>query len=277
MTKKSNNDAFRIDVNKVLKDKNPKLAKIIPRFLTNWLKRIIHQDDINYVINKHRDKFGLDFVDAVLDEFNIKMNVINEKNIPTQDGRYIFAANHPLGGLESLVMMKVIGRHFLNIRFLVNDILLNLKNFSPIFLPINKHGSQSKEAVRQIEEYYASDIQILSFPAGMVSRKIKGKIIDLEWKKSFIAKAKKHKRDICPIYIDGTNSNFFYNLANIRKKIGLKANIEMLYLPREMFKQKGKTITIYIGKPISYKKFDKEKNPAEWAQYVKDLVYNLSK
>ncbi|MFW6100797.1 MAG: 1-acyl-sn-glycerol-3-phosphate acyltransferase, partial [Bacteroidota bacterium] len=198
-----------------------------------------------------------------------------KKNIP-REGRFIFVANHPLGGLDGLVFGKEVGDIHPNIKFIVNDILLNIENLKPIFVPVNKHGKQSSEYVRKIEETYRSDAQILNFPAGLCSRKIYGKIVDLEWHKSFINKAKSHQRDIIPVHISGRNSNFFYNFAKIRKLVGIKSNIEMFFLPNEMFKQQDKNIVITFGKPIPHTTLDKKYTPKEWAGKIKEHVYQLS-
>ncbi len=269
------NKVFQINIEEIIKTKNPKLAKRLPKFIINRIKKIIHQDEVNQTLRNHKDKYGLEFVKAVLDDFKITIKLQGEENIP-ENGRFIFAANHPLGALESLVMMYAVSKHFEKVRFLVNDILLNLKNFDPLFVPINKHGSQSRSAMELIDKAYDSDAQILYFPAGLVSRRNKGKIEDPEWKKSFIVKAKKHQRDIIPVFLTGRNSNFFYNLASFRKLIGIKANIEMFFLSNEAFKQKGKTITVFFGKPVSYTTFDKSKSLPEWAQYVKKIVYSMN-
>ena len=186
------------------------------------------------------------------------------------DGRYIFVSNHPLGGPDGIILISFLGTRYPELKFPVNDLLLNLKNLNNIFLPVNKHGAQAKDAVSALEDAYAS-----MFPAGLVSRKQQGIIQDLEWQKSFVSKAIQHRRDIVPIFIDGRNSNFFYNLANFRKKIGLKANIEMLYLPDETFKQRNRTFTLYIGQPIEWESLDKSKKPIEWAQEIKRKVYLL--
>jgi putative hemolysin len=164
-----------------------------------------------------------------------------------------------------------------NVKFIVNDILLNLENLKPIFVPVNKHGKQSSDYVRRIEETYRSDAQILNFPAGLCSRKINGRIVDLEWHKSFINKAKSHQRDIIPVHISGRNSNFFYNFARTREWIGIKNNIEMFFLPNEMFKQQDKNIIITFGKPIPYTILDKRYSPKQWAQKIKEHVYQLKK
>ena len=264
-----------IDIDSVFKKKAGRLYPLIPKILIRYLKHITRQDEINDTINRSNEYMDLDFIDKLIEnEFGADIHVVNPENIPAK-GRYIVAANHPLGGLDGLALMHVIGKKRKDIKFIVNDILYELRNLKGLFVPINKHGRNNYESVRLIEEVYTSGQAILVFPAGLVSRRQKDKIYDLTWKKSFITKAIRHKRDIIPVHIQGKNSNFFYNLANFRKKIGLKFNIEMLYLPDEMFKQKGKSITITFGKPIPYSIFTKDKTHHEWAQKVKEHVYSL--
>jgi 1-acyl-sn-glycerol-3-phosphate acyltransferase len=264
----------QIDIKNVIRSKNPKLLKIIPGFIIKYIKRVIHEDEINIALERYKDAEGLDFVDGILKEFGARINVINPENIP-YNGRYFLASNHPLGGLDGLALMHVTGKIRKDIVFPVNDLLLYLKNLKPLFIPINKHGKNT-ENIKILEDTFASDILILYFPAGLCSRKQKGKILDLEWKNTFIKKALQHKRDIIPVHIDGRNSNFFYNLANFRKRIGIKANIEMFYLVDEMFRQFEKTINITFGKPIPYSTFDNRMKSKEWAGKVKQHVYDLT-
>lgn len=262
-------------IEQLFTSKNPGLARMIPGFIYSFLKRTIHQDDINEFITRYGNRQGLDFSDAILEYLNVSYQVVGEENLPSPEGRYIFASNHPLGGPDGIILISFLGTRYPHLKFPVNDLLLNLKNLNNIFLPVNKHGAMDKKAVMAIEDAYASNCQMIMFPAGMVSRKQHGIIQDLEWQKSFITKAIQHKRDIVPIYIDGKNSNFFYNLANFRKLIGIKANLEMLYLPDETFKNRNQTFTIYIGKTISWQTLDKSKKPAEWAEEIKKIVYRL--
>ena len=264
-----------IQLKEVIRKKSPNFAKWIPEPLFRYLKRIIHEDEINYIMRTYHDKFGLDFVDSLLKELNVTVYLEGVENIPVEEN-VIFASNHPLGGLDGVAFMQAIGKYKKNVKFLVNDILMNVSNLEPLFVPVNKLGEQSKSGVMAIENAYASDQALLVFPAGLVSRKRNGKIVDLEWKKSFINKAKKYKKDIVPVYIEGRNSNFFYNLARIRTWLGIKANIEMLYLPDEMFSQRGKRITIRIGKKIPYTTFDKRNNERQWAAIVKNMVYSIA-
>lgn len=262
-----------IDVDKVIGNKNPRLLKVLPRFLINYLKRILHQDQLNSIINRNRDKVGIEFIDAVLMEFNVKLHVLGEANI-SSNRDYVVVSNHPLGGLDGMALMLAIGR--INPRFYMtaNDFLMHIDNLKSLFIPVNKHGS-NYENVSYIKEAFESNKSILFFPAGLCSRKINKNIIDLEWKKTFLSKAKKFKKDILPVHISGRNSNFFYNLANLRKKLGIRANIEMLYLVDEMFKQDNKDIVISFGKPISIEYFDKRFSDAKWVSLVKKHVYSL--
>ena len=265
-----------LDVREVFRKKNPKGARLIPGFVYAYLKHIIHQEEINEVMPRISHLEGLEFVRAGLDHFGIHIRSFGKENIPRQ-GRFIFVANHPLGGLDGLAFAKEVGEIYPNLKFIVNDILLNIKNLEPIFVPVNKHGKQSGDYVRRIEETYRSEAQILNFPAGLCSRKIKGQIVDLQWHKSFINKARKHQRDIIPVHISGKNSNFFYNLAKIRAFLGIKTNIEMFYLPNEMFKQREKNIDLTFGQPIPHQVFDKRYTPSQWAAKIKAHVYELSK
>jgi len=194
---------------------------------------------------------------------------------PASGGRYIIASNHPLGGLDGMALMQAVGRIRQDLVFPVNDILMNVPGLQPLFIPINKHGKNT-DNVRIIDETFASDKVILYFPAGLVSRKQKGgEIRDLEWKKTFITKARRYHRDVIPVHISGQNSNFFYNLSNWRKRLGIKANLEMLYLVDEMVKQKDKPIRITFGDPIPWTTFDKTRTDSQWAEWVKGIVYLL--
>jgi len=265
---------FKIDIKEVIRKKNPTLAKMMPGFVVSFMKRLIHEDEVNRIIYDYRDRYGLDFVRSILEDMKVTYSMEGLEKVP-MNGRYIFASNHPLGGFDGLVLMDAIGTLFSEIRFIVNDILLNLKNFAPIFVPVNKHGRQSVEYAHLIEETYSSDAQMIYFPAGLCSRKIKGKITDPKWNKNFVQKAVQYHRDIVPVYFEGYNSNFFYNLANLRKKFRIKANIEMTFLVDEFFKQKGGHLNLKFGVPILHTTFDKSKNYDHWTEFVREKVYDM--
>lgn len=262
-----------IDIERVIAGKNPHLLKMIPGFLISYLKRVIHQDKLNESLYRLRDIHGLEFVNTILKEFNVNVLVKGESNLLLA-GRFVAVANHPLGGLDGMALMQEVGKIKKDIVVPSNDFLLLLPNLRPLFIPVNKHGSNAGN-IAVFDETFSSDKSMLYFPAGLCSRKIKGKIIDLEWKKTFLSKARKFNRDIVPVHISGRNSNFFYNLANLRKWLGMKANIEMLYLVDEMFKQDNKDIVITFGKPIPISTFDKRMNDNKWAARIREHVYKL--
>ncbi|MFR9165550.1 MAG: 1-acyl-sn-glycerol-3-phosphate acyltransferase [Dysgonomonas sp.] len=266
-----------IDLDAVVKEKAPGIYNKLPKFVLSYLKKKIHQDELNEILTIYADKDGVDFMSSVIGYFKLNLKVIGLDKID-KNGRYIFASNHPLGGLDGICLSAIVGERFdKKIKYPVNDFLLYIRNLRSIFIPINKHGSQSKDAANQMNEAFESDNQIITFPAGLCSRKINGKIVDLEWKKMFIQKAVETKRDVIPVYFQAANSNFFYRFANIRKALGIKFNVEMVFLPDEMFKNKGKTFVVIFGEPIPWQTFDKSKSQKEWAQTVKSTAYALSR
>jgi len=268
------NEQF-LNLEKVIEEKNPRLSKLIPGFVLRYIKRITRLDDLNEFLARQHDQYGLDFARVSIEEMEVTLIIRGKENIPAGK-RFIVAANHPLGGPDGMALIHVVGQVQKDVIFPVNDILMNVENLKEMFVPINKHGSNAQN-VKLIEDAFASDVAMLYFPAGLCSRKQSGRVVDLEWKKTFITKAIKHKRLIVPVHVDGKNTNFFYNLANLRKWLGIKVNIEMFYLVSEMYKQKGKTITFTFGKPIPFETFDKRHNHREWAARVKDYVYKLKK
>ena len=269
-------DFFLVDLDKIIQEKAGKKAKYIPGFVKSWLKRTIHQDEVNSFLTRSRDKVGVPFLDECVKYLEMTLHVEGLENLP-HDGRlFTFVSNHPLGGQDGVALGSIIGNAFDGkVKYLVNDLLMNLHGLAPLCIPINKTGSQSKQFPKMVEAGFKSDNHILMFPAGLCSRKQNGVIRDLEWKKTFIVKSVETQRDVVPIHFSGQNSEKFYRLANICKKLGIKFNIAMLYLVDEMYKNVGKEFTVTFGKPIPWQTFDKSKTPAQWAQYVQDIVYKL--
>ena len=273
----------KIDVDKIFQAKNPGLYRLLPGFIFSLLKRIIHQDEINSFLERNEHKYDFDFIKASIVEFGITEKVIGLENIPLS-GAPVLAANHPLGAMDFMTMMNAIGERRKDVKALVNDILLNLHNLKNLFAGVNKVGKTSAESLQEVESVFSSDNLSITFPAGLVSRKQfpngffgKSAIEDLEWKKAFITRAKRHKKNVVPVYIGARNSDFFYNFSLWRKRLGIKANIEMLYLVDEMYKQKGKTITVIFGEEIPCETFDKRFSDAQWAEKVKQHVYSMGK
>ena len=274
MTDMEKNQVAYIDLEKIVKSKLPK--RKLPKFIINYLKKIVHIDEINHIFKTYPEARNLEFIKNILDYLHISYSVEGLENLPKDGGKYIFASNHPLGGLDGIVLASVLGMEYDGkLRLLTNDILLFIDPLREMFIPVNKVGSQGKENVEKLNAFYESDDNLITFPSGKCSRKTKGKIVDPEWKKNFIAKAVQHKRDVVPIYFEGRNSNFFYNLANIRTSLGIKLNVEMLYLADEFFKQRGVHFVVKIGKPIPWQTFDKSKSQHQWADWVKGLVYEM--
>lgn len=267
-----------LDINEVIKKKAGKKARFVPKCLCKWLKAIIHQDELNAFIVSEGDKQGVPWLMDCIDFLDMKLEIAGKENLPDKgDGRrYTFVSNHPLGGQDGVALGAILGQHYDGqVKYLVNDLLMNLYGLAPLCIPINKTGAQSRNFPAMVEAGFASDNNIIMFPAGLCSRKQKGVIRDLEWQKTFITKSVETQRDVVPIHFSGSNSNRFYRIANLCKLFHLKFNIAMLFLVDEMFKNRHKTFTITIGKPIPWQTFDKSRKPREWAQYVRNIVYEL--
>lgn len=266
---------FLLDIDMILRSKAAKYYKYIPGFLKSYLKRIIHQDELNVFLEESKDKVGVPFLYACMEFLDAKVDVKGLESIP-KDRLFTFVSNHPLGGQDGVALGYILGNYYDGkVKYLVNDLLMNVRGLAPLFIPINKTGKQSRDFPMMVEKGFKSDNHLIMFPAGLCSRRQKGVIRDLPWSKTFIVKSVRTHRDVVPVFFEGRNSNFFYNLANLSKKIGIKVNIAMLYLVDEMFKNRHKTFTVTFGKPIPWQTFDKSKNPAEWAEYVKEEVYKL--
>jgi len=263
-----------INIKEIFLKKNPKLAKKLPGFVYRYINRIMHIDEINELLANHGNESGIEFARSMVKHFNVNETINGIENLP-KSGRFIFASNHPLGGFDALLILCNIDRLLGETITLVNDVLMSLPQLTPIFVPVNKHGGHSKDVIRQIHEAYSSDKQILIFPSGYASRRIKGKIQDFNWKKHFIAKSIEYQRDVIPIHVSGRNSNFFYSLAKLRTFLKLKWNLEMFYLADETFGHKNQKFTITFGQPIPYSRFDKSKSLDQWAAEVRDIVYKL--
>lgn len=267
-----------IDIDKILRDKMGDKAGLVPRWLVNWLKKIIHEDEVNSYLWESRGEQGVEWLEHCVRYLDMTLDIQGIENLPDpNDGKlYTFVSNHPLGGADGVALGAIIGRHYDgNFRYLVNDLLMNLPGLAPVSIPINKTGKQSRSFPAMVEAGFASDHHMLMFPAGLCSRKQNGMIRDLPWTKTFIKKSVETHRDVVPIHFGGQNSDKFYLLANICKALHIKFNIAMLFLVDEMYKNVHKTFRVSIGKPIPWQTFDKSKTAMEWANYVKEQVYTL--
>lgn len=267
-----------IDIDSILREKMGAKAKFVPAPFVRWLRHIIHQDEVNRYLWESRHLSGTEWLEECVRYLDMTLIVDGMENLPDKDdGRlYTFVSNHPLGGEDGVALGAIIGRHYDGrFRYLVNDLLMNLPGLAPVCIPINKTGKQSRNFPAMVESGFRSDNHMLMFPAGICSRRKKGEVSDVEWKKTFVVKSVEYKRDVVPIRFGGENSDFFYRLANFSDRYVKKVNIAMLFLVDEMYKNAHKTFRVAIGKPIPWQTFDKSRTPAQWAQYVKDKVYEL--
>jgi putative hemolysin len=271
----NDNKVVQINIENIIKSKNEKVYRILPSFILNYIRRIIHEDEVNDILRRYHGQDGIRFANGLMKEFNVTFNIHNENRIPTT-GKLIVVSNHPLGGFDGLALISLISHYRKDIKFPVNDFLMNVPNLRDIFVPINKVGHNSIHLARQFDKIFSSDATILYFPAGICSRKINNVIQDMEWRKTFIDKAKEYCRDIIPVHFSGQNSNFFYTLAGIRKKLHIKVNLEMVYLVDEFMKQRNSSYHIHIGNLIHYKSLTSDKTNFEWAQEIRKYVYSLS-
>lgn len=265
-----------VDVRSLIRSKNEKLLKWLPGFLIRWIERIIHQKEVNEFMSIHKDSDEYTFCKAAVEYLDLKVVIKGMEHIPQLPQSCIFASNHPLGGMDAITVVHLFKDIRPDIHFIVNDLLLHVKPLKEKFIGVNKVGKNASTSLQLVEQQFASDAATFIFPAGLVSRKIKGEIRDLEWKKTFISKAKKYNKVIIPVHIDGRLTNRFYRLANIRKFLGIKLNIEMFFLVDELFRQKHMKIDIVVGKPIDPQVFTKDKSDHAWAQWVKNEVYQLN-
>ncbi|MBO6190076.1 MAG: glycerol acyltransferase [Alloprevotella sp.] len=268
-----------LDIDRVLRDKLGSRARFVPRILVNYLKRIIHQDELNEFIIGEGDKQGVPWLLDCVEYLDMKLDVRGAENLPAPDAPpCTFVSNHPLGGQDGVALGAVLGKHYDGrIKYLVNDLLMNLHGLAPLCVPINKTGAQSRQFPAMVEAGFRGTDHIIMFPAGLCSRRQDdGSIRDLPWQKTFVTKSVETQRNVVPIHFSGHNSDRFYRIARWNARLGLKVNIAMLYLVDEMFRNRHKTFTITIGKPIPYTTFDRSRSPKAWAAYVQEEVYRLA-
>lgn len=269
---------FKIDIDQILSNKAGKKARYVPHIVRSWLKRIVHQNEINEFLTEVGDMQGVPWLDAVMKFLDDRLEVEGINHLPDDaDGRrFTFVSNHPLGGPDGIAIGQLLGHHYKGrIRYLVNDLLMNLHGLAPLCVPINKTGKQSRDLPRMVEAAFQSDNHVIMFPAGLCSRREKGIIHDVPWNKTFITKSIETQRDVVPIYFEGRNSDRFYRWASLGKRLGLKFNIAMLFLADETFLNRHKTFRVRIGKPIPWQTFDHSRRPAEWALWVEQKVYDM--
>ncbi|MEG1622332.1 MAG: 1-acyl-sn-glycerol-3-phosphate acyltransferase [Alistipes sp.] len=266
----------KIDLKTIVANKVPKVARYIPNCVINWLRKVLHEDQVNEILDRYWDLPPQAFIHGFFDYMKISYAIEGlEKIDPTR--RYIFVSNHPFGGMDGLMLADKLMDHFGDVRVVVNDLLMNVEPLRPLWIPVNKHGAQSASYARQFDEAFAGDVPILTFPSGLCSRCKNGIVSDLAWKTNFLKRAAATGREVVPIFVEGHLSRFFYRLANLRERLGIKFNIEMLFLSDEMFQQQGQHFRIRVGEPISIAQLQKEGSLPEQAEYVRKKTYLLKK
>lgn len=263
-----------IDVAKIIKESDSKLLNKLPGFVIKLIAKIVLQDELNHILSKYSEDIGGNFLAKIIEEFNLKLEIEGEENLH-HNGKCFFAANHPFGIIDGLVLTFIVNKKYGHLKAIANDAFLFVPQLRPLIAAVNVFGRSSKEYVKALDDTYNLEIPITHFPAGTVSRINNGKVQDSTWQKSFIKKAVESKRDIVPFYFYGRNSHLFYMVYMIRQWFGIKINIELLLLPREMFKKRNKIIKVKIGKSIPYQMFDNSSSVLEWAQKVRSHVYEL--
>lgn len=265
----------KIDVEQLIIQKLGK--RKLPKIAVNLIRKILRQDDINALFINAPGKKNLDFIDSCMEQLGFSCNVVGKDNLPPpSDKKYIFVSNHPQGGAEAICIAHVLGHQYSgNIRFYANEFLTVLEPLKELFLPIYKHQRQNRDGIRQIKEFYKTDNHLIVFPAGVTAYKSKGKIVDHQWHKNFIKVAIEYQRDVVPLYFEAKNSNLFYCIENFRKLIRSRINFEVILFANEFFKQRGNSFKLYIGEPISWRTLDKDKAHKEWADSIKDNVFDL--
>lgn len=265
-----------INVGEVLRARLGRWSCLLPAFVVRWLERLICQEQLNEGLLKCYPLRGAEFCKAVLEYLDVKLNVEGVA-LPT-DSRVVIVSNHPLGGLDGISMIAWLAEQYpdKHIRFVVNDLLNAVEPLTDVFLPINKHGSQSREAAQALADAFAGDDPIVVYPAGLCSRLgDDGKVADLQWNKMFVARAIASQRSVVPVFFDGENSQDFYRRARLRKRLGLKFNFEMVLLPREMFRARGKQFRLIVGDAIPWQNLRGGAEATAQAADIRQIVYRL--
>jgi len=264
-----------VDIHRLIKASDSSLLKRLPYFIVCLIKLIINEKEINRIFSLYEEYEGNEFLQKLIEEFNITIDIEDIENLP-ENGRCFFVANHPFGFLDGLLLTVMVGNKYGEFRAIGNEVFNLIPQLKPIIANVNVFGRNPQKYLTELESLFASDLPITHFPAGLVSRVRKGRIEDGDWKKSFIKKSIEHKRNIVPVFFYGRNSRLFYFIFIIRKILRINTNLELILLPHEIFNKRNKTLRMKIGTPVSYKVFDKTRSYSEWAQFMKYKVYALN-
>ncbi len=271
---------LRVDVDELLRARVPQYHKWIPAAAIRALESYVCQNQLNDILRATEGLTGSAFARAMLEYLGVDYSVAaGEENLPATDVPVTYVCNHPLGALDGVCLIDwVARRHGCEPAFVVNDLLTVVRPLNNVFIPINKHGRQSRGAVNDVDAAFA-DLKrpVIMFPAGLCSRQLKagGEICDLKWNKMFVQKSSEAGRTVVPLRFEGRNSDAFYRLARRRERFGVKFNIEMMRLPREIFTGAGRHFSIRVGLPIAPELLMRGHEAAEQAAGIREYVYTL--
>jgi len=245
-----------ISTKEIIKSKFPSFLSGFPDVFSKIfylsLDRILFIPRINRFLEKHGDKTGIEFIEELFDELDISYKLSNKdrEKIPSE-GKLIIVANHPLGGLDGLVLLKLVSEIRNDVKIIANDVLMNIQNLADYFLPFDLLSKKDlKKNYTLISEALKKENAIIIFPAGEVARLTVNGIKDKKWNKGAVYFAEKFQTPVLPIFIRGRNSFLFYFISLFSKKLS------MFLLPYELFNKKNKSYEIKIDHPISPKAFN---------------------
>jgi putative hemolysin len=265
-----------ISTEKEITKKYPKILttpKIIKNSFFKFAKAITHEKTINEFLKSHEHLVGFEFIDAVLEYFDFDYVSSSKEieNIP-KTGKVVIIANHPLGALDALTLLKLVSTVRKDIKIVANDFLGDIKNISSQVIAINNFKTSTKEMVKPIYEALNNEMAVIIFPAGEVSRVTPAGIKDKKWHKGFLKFAQKTASPILPVFLGGKNSKTFYTLSILNK------SLSTILLSNEMFKQKSRKIEIKIGGLILFENiYPKNIDKDEIASLYKKHVYLIGK
>lgn len=266
-----------LNIEHAIQQKFPKFEHTRPWIKNSTLgllRKLSHELEVNQFLDTHQDLQGFDFVDQVLEYFNFSYSISNRdrSNIPAT-GRVVIVANHPLGALDGLSLLKLVGELRRDVKIVVNDLLMNFEAFNHLLLPVdNLNKSTQKSSIANILECLNNDEAIIVFPAGEVSRIRPTGIRDGKWTNGFLHFAKKTNSPILPIFVDARNSSLFYSSSMVYKPLA------GMLLAHEVFNKQSQTITLKVGQAIPFQKIKiLPLTKKETAKLLKRHLYRIGK
>ena len=266
-----------LNIEQAVQQKFPKFERSRPwikKSTISFLRKITHEQEVNRFLELHQDLKGFDFIEQVLDYFNFSYSISHRdrNNIPAT-GRVVIVANHPLGALDGLSLLKLVGEVRRDVKIVANDMLMNFNAVDSLFLPVdNLSKSTRKSSISRIIDSLNNEEAVIVFPAGEVSRIRPSGVRDGKWNTGFLNFAKKTNSPILPIYVGARNSSLFYSASMVYKPLS------GMMLAHEMFNKNSKNITMRVGEPIPYKQVDQlPLVKAEKAKLLRRHLYRMAK